>query len=295
MTKLFDVFESHNGRGCGKWDNYPEIYEKHLEKFVGKEVTIFELGVCKGGSLQVWKKYFGEKANIIGVDVDPYSKYEEEQIAVYTGNVLDIELWKNIVERHGQPDIIIDDASHIQQEVIAAFSLLYPALKDGGVYIIEDTHTAYRGNFGGGVTSPYNVVSIFGRMVNDVNVHFIEEPYTRSLIDVKSMHFYPSMLVLEKEWTESPKPLFFGDERYKNEMNRDEQTPMQINPHSNQEVTQQSSDVPASDSYKSYTEQEWKKIKEDFMRDDESNQSNQSNQFSQQKETNQEDIFKWNV
>ena len=284
MSKLFEVFNSHDGRGCGKWEHYPEIYEKHLERFVGKEVTIFELGVCKGGSLQVWKKYFGEKANIIGVDVDPYSKYEEEQIKVYTGNVLDFKLWQEIVEKHGQPDIIIDDASHIQQEVIQAFSMLYPALKDDGVYIIEDTHTAYRGNFGGGITSPLNVVSIFGRLVNDVNNHFIEEAYTSTLMDIKSMHFYNSMIVLEKEWTEKPKPLFFGDERYKNEMTKDEQTPMQINTHVSAEQALQES-RPSS---KSYTNDEWQNIKEGFMEN--SQEPEEKNIQSYDK-----DLFKWNV
>ena len=45
-----------------KSDNYFEIYEKNLGKFIGKEITFVEIGVLNGGSLQMWKKYFGKKA-----------------------------------------------------------------------------------------------------------------------------------------------------------------------------------------------------------------------------------------
>jgi hypothetical protein len=283
MGKLSEIFNNHDGKGCGKWEHYPDIYERHLEKFVGKEVTVFELGVCKGGSLQVWKKYLGEKSKIIGVDVDPYSKYEEDQIEVYTGNVLDQNLWMEIVEKHGQPDIIIDDASHIQQEILQAFSMLYHSIKDGGVYIIEDTHTAYRPNFGGGITSPLNVVSIFGRLVNDVNTHFIEEPYTNTLLDLKSVHFYNSMIVFEKEWMEKPKPIFFGDEKYKNELTDDKKT-MQIST-SNKDFPVDNLEKNVKDQNDLNDSNDWKRVSPNSS---DIKQKNPTNTFD-------EDIFKWNV
>ena len=81
-----------------KSDNYFEIYEKNLGKFIGKEITFVEIGVLNGGSLQMWKKYFGKKAKIIGIDINPEcKKFEDDQIKIFIGDQSSEDFWKRIL------------------------------------------------------------------------------------------------------------------------------------------------------------------------------------------------------
>ena len=57
-----------------KYDSYFTAYEKVLNKFIGKKVTLVEIGVHNGGSLYMWKNYLGENARIIGIDLNPGCK-----------------------------------------------------------------------------------------------------------------------------------------------------------------------------------------------------------------------------
>jgi cephalosporin hydroxylase len=68
---LEEYFLSNPGRQFDKWMYYFDIYDGHLSQFRGGNVTIVEFGVRHGGSMQMWKKYFGRKSRIIGIDIDP--------------------------------------------------------------------------------------------------------------------------------------------------------------------------------------------------------------------------------
>jgi hypothetical protein len=197
--KLFDIFKTNNDRPIAKWLNYFEIYERYLERYRDKSINFLEIGVQGGGSLQMWKKYFGANSKIVGIDIDPNTKFEEEQISVEIGNQSDKEFLKKVVKEHGPFDIIIDDGSHIQSDVLNSFFFLYPTLKRGGTYIIEDTHTAYFKLFQGGLKSDANSVSIFSNFVHDMNSEYVDEPFVPQLKDLSSMSFYNSMVIFEKE------------------------------------------------------------------------------------------------
>lgn len=197
--KLFEIFKTNNDRPIHKWVHYFEIYERYLEKYKDTPVNVLEIGVQGGGSLQMWKKYFGPTSKILGIDIDSTSKYEEEQITVEIGSQSDIEFLKKIVLEYGPFDVIIDDGSHIQSDVLESFFFLYPTLERGGTYIIEDTHTAYFKSYQGGLSSDLNSISIFSNFTHDANVNYIRDPFTPTLQHLKSLAFYDSMIVFEKE------------------------------------------------------------------------------------------------
>ena len=135
------VFEQHQGRLIDRWSHYFPIYERHLAKFVGRPIRMLEIGVGHGGSLQMWKRWFGPKAKIIGLDIDPQCKgYEEDQIEVRIGDQA-----KPPVRVDDDFDIIIDDGSHQHSDQLASFKALWPKIRSGGVYIIEDCHNGYPG------------------------------------------------------------------------------------------------------------------------------------------------------
>ena len=224
---LLEIYQSHEGKGGGKWLHYPAIYERYLQKFVGTDVLIWEIGVCRGGCLQVWKKFFGPKAKIIGIDTDPYTQYEEPQIVCELGDQTSSEFLNEVLAKHGVPDVIIDDGSHRMQDMLQTMAMCYPQINPGGVYIIEDTHSCYSTEYSGGIASPFNIHTILGRSSHDPSLSFIAEPYQPTFKDLAALHFHNSIVVLEKEPLPDPswglkegertKPFFYGNEAYKNE------------------------------------------------------------------------------
>jgi hypothetical protein len=211
--ELKTVFDNHTDRFSGKWKHYFDIYDRYLQRYIGKSFTLLEIGVSNGGSLQIWKKYFGDKVQIVGIDIDPKTMYSESQIQTFCGSQSDPKFLDSVLRQVGVPDVIIDDGSHIQQDVIASFNFLFPILANNGVYIIEDTHTAYWHEWQGGITSPYNFVSIASRFTHDVNLQHIEEPYTPVAKDLKSISFYDSMVIMEKQLLTKKEPCYAGVNR----------------------------------------------------------------------------------
>src|SRR5262245_54320107 len=68
---LEEYFDSHTQGACiRKWRHYFEIYHRHFRKFVGQNVHVLEIGIYSGGSLEMWRSYFGPQARIYGVDIE---------------------------------------------------------------------------------------------------------------------------------------------------------------------------------------------------------------------------------
>lgn len=129
------MFRHHTGRRIDKWQHYFSIYDRHFERFRGKRVRVLEIGVDHGGSLQLWKRYFGSDAKIVGLDIDPRcAAYAEDHIDIHIGNQADIALLLSL----GSFDIVIDDGSHRLQDQMASFEALWPYTR--GIYLIEDCH-----------------------------------------------------------------------------------------------------------------------------------------------------------
>jgi hypothetical protein len=74
MNPLEKYFRRNSKRLIHKWVHYFEIYDRHFSRFRGKNIVVVEFGVSHGGSLQMWRKYFGRRAWIYGVDIDPRCK-----------------------------------------------------------------------------------------------------------------------------------------------------------------------------------------------------------------------------
>jgi hypothetical protein len=67
---LWQYFTDHQGRVIHKWHQYFDVYHNHFNRFRGKNITFLEIGVSQGGSLQMWRKYFGPQAKIYGIDIN---------------------------------------------------------------------------------------------------------------------------------------------------------------------------------------------------------------------------------
>ena len=133
-------FDAHTtGRGIWKWRHYFDVYHRHFSKFVGKEVHILEIGIFSGGSLGMWKEYFGPRCRIYGVDVsDACKEYEDDTVKVFVGDQADRSFWKRFKKEVPVIDIVIDDGGHKPHQQIATFEELLPHMRGGGVYVCED-------------------------------------------------------------------------------------------------------------------------------------------------------------
>lgn len=207
---LQQVFETHQGRGTTKWSHYPYYFERHLQEFVGRPITILEIGIENGGSLQVWKRYFGPQCKVVGIDINPQAIYQEPQIFTECGSQTDHNFLRSVIQKHGRPDIIIDDGSHNQTDILSSLSFLFSSLNEGGYYIVEDLHTSYWSQYEGGIASPYNFVTIASRFVHDVNKQFIQEPFTPSLEALMEISFYNSLVFMRKGTPPDVQPTFYA-------------------------------------------------------------------------------------
>jgi hypothetical protein len=198
---LWDLFQNNSGRIIHKWTHYFPIYERHFHQYIGKPIVFLEIGVDQGGSLQMWKKYFGPFAKIIGVDIIPECKhFEEEQIYIRIGNQSDPAFLQNIIQEFDAPDIVLDDGSHIMNDIISSFSFLYPRIDRNGIYMVEDLHTSYWDEYQGGLGRDGTFIETCKALIDELNAEHTRGalPETAFSKTTLSMHFYDSVVVFEK-------------------------------------------------------------------------------------------------
>lgn len=219
MPSLLKYFRSNKGRQIYKWVHYFEIYERHFKPYRRKSVTIVEFGVLHGGSLQMWKKYFGRRARIIGVDIEPKCKqFEEKQIEIRTGDQANRAFLRRLRQEIGPIDIVIDDGGHTMKQQITTFEEMWPGVKDGGIYLIEDLHTSYWKLYGGGLRKRGTFIEFAKGLIDNMNAWHIPKKdknrspvnkYTRS---IKAIHVYSSVIVFDKDNIVKPHDEQHGDE-----------------------------------------------------------------------------------
>lgn len=200
-TSLWTDFQTNQQRSIHKWKHYFPAYERHLARFKSQDVVLFEIGCGGGGSLQMWKRFLGPHARIVGIDVKPEcAEFEEDQIAVRIGDQSDAAFLARVVEEFGQPDVVIDDGSHMMAHIAATFRFLYPKTARNGVYLVEDLHTAYWPGFGGGVRREGTFIETVKSLIDELNAdhtrgQLAPTVFTRTTL---SMHIYDSMVVFER-------------------------------------------------------------------------------------------------
>ncbi|MDH5538259.1 MAG: hypothetical protein OEY03_02535 [Rhizobacter sp.] len=122
MNDLEQFFDQHSGRLIDKWRHYFEIYDRHFSRFRGKPVNIVEFGVSQGGSMQMWRHYFGPEARLFGVDINLNCKqFEEPGVQIFIGDQGDRDFLRSLATTLPPIDILIDDGGHTMQQQIRTF------------------------------------------------------------------------------------------------------------------------------------------------------------------------------
>ena len=196
---LYTEFLHHDDRHINKWTQYFPVYERYMERFVNQSVFLLEIGVSHGGSLQLWKKYLGPRALIVGIDVEEQIKdVEENQIHIRIGSQTDRDFLSKVLAEFGTPDIVIDDGSHVMKHVNSTFEFLYPKIQRNGIYIVEDMHTAYWEGWGGGLRKQGTFIENSKKMIDELNGKYWENEDNFIQKNTFGISFYDSMVIFER-------------------------------------------------------------------------------------------------
>jgi len=195
-----------------KWDRhyYAKHYQANFRRFKFKKIKLFEIGVGGyhypdrgGNSLRMWKRYF-PFGRIFSLDIYDKSYVEESRIKIFQGSQVDEVVLNKIIDQIGEPDIIIDDGSHINEHVIKTFQFLFPKLKDGGIYAVEDCQTSYWPDYGGDSDSLNNqatMMNYFKNLADCINhEEFLRKDYVPSYFDqhILSIQFFHNLIFVFK-------------------------------------------------------------------------------------------------
>jgi hypothetical protein len=193
LREYFDGIKE--GPGVWKWLHYFELYHRHLHKFVGREVTIVEVGVYSGGSMQMWRGYFGEGCRVHGVDIREECKvFEDSFTTIHIGNQADRGFWKQFRASVPAVDVLIDDGGHQPEQQMVTLEEMLPHLRPGGVYICEDIHRV--GNrFTAFAHALADELNAYARLPQHQELASTATPFQAA---VDSVHFYPFVVVIEK-------------------------------------------------------------------------------------------------
>lgn len=154
-----------------KHSSYFHVYETLLSRFVGRPFTFVEIGVLNGGSLTMWRRYFGPQARIVGIDMNPAAqRWRDAGFEIFIGDQADPQFWAELAAKLGPVDVLLDDGGHTNVQQITTVGHALPMVRDGGLVIVEDVHCSYFTEFGN--PSSHSFISYAKRLIDQVNSRF---------------------------------------------------------------------------------------------------------------------------
>jgi hypothetical protein len=210
MTTIRQIFDNDLTLICDKWEPYFDVYETFFSKFKNTSPTFVEVGVYHGGSIEMWTKYFDTNAKIYGVDISPLVD-KVDGATIVLGDQNDREFWKNFLDQTGEIDIFLDDGSHVMEHQITTFMSVWPKIKNGGVYMCEDTHTSYwKNKYNGGFKKPGSFIEFCKDLIDGLHAEHLRKgskvnaEILELVRDIRFISFFNSQIVMVK----SPKSEF---------------------------------------------------------------------------------------
>ncbi|GAB4305399.1 MAG: class I SAM-dependent methyltransferase [Roseovarius sp.] len=200
--ELARIYATNRDYEVHKWHHYIPLYDRYLARFRGSGVRFLEIGVAKGGSLQMWRRFLGEKAVIFGIDIrKDCARFDGLFGQVRIGSQDDPAFLGAVVDEMGGIDVVLDDGSHRMSHVAAALDALYPRLSVGGVYMVEDLHAAYWKGFEGGIDAQANFFNTVRAMIDDMHRRYHHQDLKLPQLGgaFGGIHVHDSLVVIEKD------------------------------------------------------------------------------------------------
>ncbi|MCE5972290.1 class I SAM-dependent methyltransferase [Sinirhodobacter sp. WL0062] len=151
-TNLGDLAEKYGSDKGPAKHRYTELYNMLFHPYRDQPIRFLEMGLFIGGpehgisadrettdlpSVRMWLEFFSQ-AHIHGLDVSDFSWFEHPRFSFTRCDMDRRENIRDAFKVAAPFDIIIDDASHASHHQQFAMLELFPKLKPGGLYIIED-------------------------------------------------------------------------------------------------------------------------------------------------------------
>jgi Methyltransferase domain len=187
---------AHGADKSSAGHDFAGVYETYLEPRRYEPITVLEIGIWRGASLRTWRDYF-PNGRIVGVDVNPAAAAQRgERIDVFVGGQEDAAFLAKVIEVVGPPDLVVDDGAHRAELQFASLEFLWPLLRRGGLYVVEDTQTSYLEQYGMGWREPGSTIERLKALVDDVHAGFHDRPVRFE--ELEFVHFYPATCLLGK-------------------------------------------------------------------------------------------------
>ncbi|OBK44999.1 class I SAM-dependent methyltransferase [Mycobacterium kubicae] len=156
--------------------HYLPAYESALAPYRERPIKMLEIGVARGGSLQMWRAYLHPDSQIAGVDIDPTTRQFDDpakRTHVRIGSQTDVDFLREVVNEFGPFDVILDDGSHMNSHIVLTFQYLFPnGLAPGGIYMVEDLHSNYWKPYR---DSPMSFADFTKWLIDSMHAHYHEE------------------------------------------------------------------------------------------------------------------------
>ena len=201
------------------WHNYTEIYSHYFGSIKDKPLKFLEIGINKGSGVKLWENYF-KNAELHFIDISfGHAEYFSNRSFYHLADQANpSDLLRVMQTTGGEFDIMIDDGGHTMYQQIISFITLFPFLKSGGIYIIEDLHTSYWNCYGGHgspeapLAGPNTTIQFLKDLIDDVNfvgartwsashkrdLSPIQPELNTYRTEILGMHFYDSLCFIIK-------------------------------------------------------------------------------------------------
>lgn len=198
----------HNTDKSTLGHGYTPIYDKFFSPLRNYSVNLLELGAGgyhhkdKGfNGTKMWADYF-VSGYVTTIDIHEKTPPVNDRIRFYQGSQDDEVFLKKVIEETGAPDIIIDDCSHISPLTVRSFEILWPFLKPGGYYVVEDLEASYwvtpgadGTDFKGGLNNPLAIMNFLKSLTDTIN----RGHSGVADLGIESIHFYEKIAFIKKK------------------------------------------------------------------------------------------------
>jgi Methyltransferase domain len=199
--------QAHGTDKSSRYHAYTRWYRRHLSDLRGEPVTLIEIGVggdedpSRGGrSLRMWRDYL-RRAKVFGIDVHEKRLIGlGSRVEVLRADQSSPDDLAAVLEHTGAPDVVIDDGSHVGEHIWCSFEALFPALRPGGWYVLEDLHTSFLEGFGSAERRPIGVALDGAVAVQDLDPTLVKlrRSSGTTVMGPSEVHVYPGIAFIRK-------------------------------------------------------------------------------------------------
>jgi hypothetical protein len=190
------------GYPLDKWIRYFPVYERYLERYRGRPVRVLEIGLYRGGGLELLRHFLGPEARLVGIDFDKKGRAAlGKKNPVEIGNLANPEFLQHVSKKHGPFDVVIDGGDHTVKQRVMSVETLFPLLGEGGTYLVEDYRAPYRTAYSRETPNQRTFIEWVKDRIDDLNACLgskSEELLFPWQTHLDGLHVYDNVVVLTK-------------------------------------------------------------------------------------------------